>query len=267
MQSEINIEIITIMHVHSTLRLLAALFLGVALFVFQGCSRGSQSNEDIPSFDEVKAAVPEVVSPDELAAIIRDDTLHNKIVYIFSAVCKPCMEHLREDIAPLCAQCDTSQWSVFLVATFAGLSHCTFDSLGNPIEDSPMENICYYADEYHKLMKKYGIDSQFLHLVYSPDWQRGTGDSPFTPFVRSFFHADQPFSLPFEGVPQFLRADRHNCVQICFARNFRIQGGDTVSEGERFTTNDFALYNKSYFDTVGFYSCDTAISYSRSYGE
>ena len=250
------------MHAHSHLRFLAALFLGVALFVFQGCSRGSQSNEDIPSFDEVKAAVPEVVSPDELAAIIRDDTLHNKIVYIFNAVCKPCMEHLREDIAPLCAQCDTSQWRVFLIATFAGLYRCTFDSLGNPIEDSPMENICYFADEYHKLMKKYGINPQFLHLVYSPDWQRGTGESPFTPFVRSFFHADQPFFLPSEGVPQFLRADRHNHVEVCFTHCFSIKGDDTIFEGDRFESRSSALYGKFYFDTVGFYSCYTATSYS-----
>lgn len=225
----------------------------LALCMTQGCGRMGQPKDDgIPTFEEAQAEVPELVSPEMMADLIKSDTTHWKIVYVFSDVCKPCLQHLRDDIAVICSTLDTSMWRVYVVGTFVGLHHAN--------ATCKMDDISYYANRYHERMKEYGIDTSFLYMVYSPDWERGKAE-PHAYLALRTFRIDEKGFFWCEGEPQYWRADPQNRLQLKKERLYQIKDNDTIDRGYFLVPEDYSMTSKQYFDTTDFYKLETVVAY------
>lgn len=200
-----------------------------------GCSGGTgesiaEGKNDVLSFEKAKEAEPQLVSTDELVKFVGEDTTHWKVVYFFDAVCKPCREHLQNELREMYAGHDTSLWRFYLVAGFNGLHRLTPDEEGNRVEDT-LETIRHYAGVYRKLLPSLGYDMKDVYLHYDPTWEH-TNSGVYTPLAKRMFvveprktahgevsvsHEENetvPFRCAWEGVPQLFKTDRHNRLQL-----------------------------------------------------
>lgn len=187
-----------------------------------GCGSGATDSASSPagvlSFQRAKAVEPALLTTDELTRLIQSDTTHNKVVYYFDILCKPCLAHLAGEVATLYSSRDTSQWRFYLVAGFNWLHRLVPDAEGNLVEDT-LGNIAHYADKYRALLPTLGYDLCDLYLHYNPAWEHSS-TGVFTQWVRSLFAlpvdtaSGIPFHCRYEGTPQLFKADRHNVLYI-----------------------------------------------------
>ena len=182
-----------------------------------GCAgRGSEGeHEDVLTFEQAKAEEPALVSTDEIIALVKSDTTHKKVVYWFDYLCKPCREHLQNDIAKFYSDHDTAEWHIYLVAGLNGLHHSEPDAEGNLVEEAPAENIRHFAKEYRKLLPSLGFDMKDVYLHYDPvlesskDYKEKYPEGDFfSQLANAMFHSDVAFRCEHDGIPRLFVADR-----------------------------------------------------------
>ena len=201
--------------------------LAVVALMFSGCNSRPVEVQDKPvlTFEQVKAVEPSILTTDEITRLVKSDTTHNKVVYFFDILCKPCLEHLRNELAAMYANRDTTQWRFYLVAGFNWLHRLIPDSVGNLVEDT-LGNIVHFAKRYRDLLPSLGYDMKDVYMHYNPDWEH-TDTGVFTPWAKSMFHSDHPFRCQYEGSPQLFIADRHGRIAIdCIVH--KNKDGDTT---------------------------------------
>ena len=83
----------------------------VSLSIIHGCTTPtSHNNRGEPvTFERAKSVVPSLCTTDEIANLVKSDTTHGKVVYYFDLYCKPCREHLADDLSAMYADHDTAQ--------------------------------------------------------------------------------------------------------------------------------------------------------------
>lgn len=216
--------ILTKAHIINTLRL----FLSLAI-VCCGTGCGSQSPDhdsspvDVLSFQRAKAVEPALLTTDELTRLIQSDTTHNKVVYYFDILCKPCLEHLKNEVAAMYSAHDTSQWRFYLVAGLNWLHRLVPDAEGNLVEDT-LGNFAHFANKYRTLLPSLGYNLRDVYMHYNPAWEH-TSTGVFTPWVKSLFKVPLdttegiPFHCRYEGTPQLFKADSHNILYITLCSN------------------------------------------------
>ena len=188
--------------------------LAVVALAFIGCNSRPAEEQDKPvlTFEQVKAVEPSMLTTDEITRLVKSDTTHNKVVYFFDILCKPCLEHLRNELAAMYANRDTTQWRFYLVAGFNWLHRLIPDSVGNLVEDT-LGNIVHFAKRYRDLLPSLGYDMKDVYMHYNPDWEHTD--------------TDHPFRCQYEGSPQLFIADRHGCIAIdCIVQ--KNKDGDTT---------------------------------------
>ncbi len=203
--------------------------LTVVALMFVGCNNRPTEEQDKPvlSFEQVKAVESSMLTTDEITRLVKSDTTHNKVVYFFDILCKPCLEHLRSELATMYANRDTTQWRFYLVAGFNWLHRLIPDSVGNLMEDT-LGNIVHFAKRYRDLLPSLGYDMKDVYMHYNPAWEH-TDTGVFTPWAKSMFHSDHPFRCQYEGSPQLFIADRHGCIAIdCIVQ--KNKDGDTTDQ-------------------------------------
>ena len=203
------------------------ILLAAVALMFSGCNSRPVEVQDKPvlTFEQVKAVEPSMFTTDEITRLVKSDTTHNKVVYFFDILCKPCLEHLRSELATLYANRDTALWRFYLVAGFNWLHRLIPDSVGNLMEDT-LGNIVHFAKRYRDLLPSLGYDMKDVYMHYNPDWEH-TDTGVFTPWAKSMFHADHPFRCQYEGSPQLFIADRHGRIAIdCIVQ--KNKDGDTT---------------------------------------
>ena len=185
-----------------------------AVALMFGCNSRTVEEQDksVLSFEQVKAVEPSMYTTDEITRLVKSDTMHNKVVYFFDILCKPCLEHLRNELATIYANHDTSQWRFYLVAGFNWLHRLTPDKDGNLVEDT-LGNIAHFAQRYRELLPSLGYDMKDVYMHYNPAWEH-TDTGVFTPWVNRMFHSDHPFRCQYEGSPQLFIADRYGCIAL-----------------------------------------------------
>ena len=188
--------------------------LAVVALMFSGCNSRPVEVQDKPvlTFEQVKAVEPSILTTDEITRLVKSDTTHNKVVYFFDILCKPCLEHLRNELAAMYANRDTTQWRFYLVAGFNWLHRLIPDSVGNLVEDT-LGNIVHFAKRYRDLLPSLGYDMKDVYMHYNPTWEH-TDTGVFTPWAKSMFHSDHPFRCQYEGSPQLFIVDRHGRIAI-----------------------------------------------------
>ena len=182
-----------------------------------GCAGHSNEEEhgEVLTFEQAKTQEPSLMSTDEVAALIKADTTHKKVVYWFDILCKPCRAYLQNEIADFYANRDTAEWRVYLVAGLNGLHHSVPDAEGNLKED-PAENISHFAEEYRKLLPSLGFDMKDVYLHYDPAleehkaYEEQYPNGFFTPLANAVFHSDKAFRCEHDGLPKLFVADRDN---------------------------------------------------------
>ena len=197
--------------------------------MFSGCNSRPVEVQDKPvlTFEQVKAVEPSMLTTDEITRLVKSDTTHNKVVYFFDILCKPCLEHLRNELAAMYANRDTTQWRFYLVAGFNWLHRLIPDSVGNLMEDT-LGNIVHFAKRYRDLLPSLGYDMNDVYMHYNPDWEH-TDTEVFTPWANRMFHSDHPFRCQYEGSPQLFIADRHGRIAIdCIVQ--KNKDGDTTDQ-------------------------------------
>ena len=197
--------------------------------MFAGCNSRTVEEQDksVLSFEQVKAVEPSMHTTDEITRLVKSDTIHNKVVYFFDILCKPCLEHLRNELATMYANHDTSQWRFYLVAGFNWLHRLTPDKDGNLVEDT-LGNIAHFAQRYRELLPSLGYDMKDVYMHYNPAWEHpDTG--VFTPWVNRMFHSDHPFRCQYEGSPQLFIADRYGCIALDYIVQ-KNKDGDTTDQ-------------------------------------
>ena len=203
--------------------------LAVVALAFIGCNSRPAEEQDKPvlTFEQVKAVEPSMLTTDEITRLVKSDTTHNKVVYFFDILCKPCLEHLRNELATVYANRDTTQWRFYLVAGFNWLHRLIPDSVGNLMEDT-LGNIVHFAKRYRDLLPSLGYDMKDVYMHYNPAWEH-TDTGVFTPWAKSMFHADHPFRCQYEGSPQLFIADRHGRIALdCIVQ--KNKDGDTTDQ-------------------------------------
>ena len=201
--------------------------LTVVALAFIGCNSHPTEEQDKPvlTFEQVKAVEPSMLTTDEITRLVKSDTTHNKVVYFFDILCKPCLEHLRNELAAMYANRDTTQWRFYLVAGFNWLHRLIPDSVGNLVEDT-LGNIVHFAKRYRDLLPSLGYDMKDVYMHYNPDWEH-TDTGVFTPWANRMFRSDRPFHCQYEGSPQLFIADRHGRIAIdCIVQ--KNKDGDTT---------------------------------------
>lgn len=164
---------------------------------------------------EAVAAEPSIIDDDELVDIVTADTMHFKVVYIFSAGCKPCLEHLKNEVRQFYLDRDTTQWKFYLVAQFNWLHCMVLDSATQElVELSFADNIRHFAAEYRRLLPSLGYDMSDVYFLYNAKWEKMPRQNDM---IHKMFTSDKPYTVS-EGVPQFLKADpqNHLCTQFVF---------------------------------------------------
>ena len=205
------------------------ILLGAIALMFSGCNSRPVEVQDKPvlTFEQVKAVEPSMLTTDEITRLVKSDTTHNKVVYFFDILCKPCLEHLRNELAAMYANRDTTQWRFYLVAGFNWLHRLIPDSVGNLMEDT-LGNIVHFAKRYRDLLPSLGYDMNDVYMHYNPDWEH-TDTGVFTPWANRMFHSDHPFRCQYEGSPQLFIADRHGRIAIdCIVQ--KNKDGDTTDQ-------------------------------------
>lgn len=203
--------------------------LAVVALAFIGCNSRPAEEQDKPvlTFEQVKAVEPSMLTTDEITRLVKSDTTHNKVVYFFDILCKPCLEHLRNELATMYANRDTTQWRFYLVAGFNWLHRLTPDSVGNLVEDT-LGNIVHFARRYRDMLPSLGYEMKDVYMHYNPTWEH-TDTGVFTPWAKSMFHSDHPFRCQYEGSPQLFIADRHGRIALdCIVQ--KNKDGDTTDQ-------------------------------------
>ena len=118
------------------------ILLAAVALMFVGCNNRPTEKQDKPvlSFEQVKAVEPSMLTTDEITRLVKNDTTHYKVVYFFDILCKPCLEHLRNELAAMYANRDTALWRFYLVAGFNWLHRLIPDSVGStttPLGSTP----------------------------------------------------------------------------------------------------------------------------------
>ena len=197
--------------------------------MFAGCNSRTVEEQDksVLSFEQVKAVEPSMHTTDEITRLVKSDTIHNKVVYFFDILCKPCLEHLRNELATMYANHDTSQWRFYLVAGFNWLHRLTPDKDGNLVEDT-LGNIAHFAQRYRELLPSLGYDMKDVYMHYNPVWEQ-TDTGVFTTWANRMFHSDHPFRCQYEGTPQLFIADCYGCIALdCIIQ--KNKDGDTTDQ-------------------------------------
>ena len=205
------------------------ILLAAVALMFSGCNSRPVEVQDKPvlTFEQVKAVEPSMLTTDEITRLVKSDTTHNKVVYFFDILCKPCLEHLRNELAAMYANRDTTQWRFYLVAGFNWLHRLIPDSVGNLMEDT-LGNIVHFAKRYRDLLPSLGYDMNDVYMHYNPTWEH-TDTGVFTPWAKSMFHSDHPFRCQYEGSPQLFIADRHGRIALdCIVQ--KNKDGDTTDQ-------------------------------------
>lgn len=153
-----------------------------------------------------------MMTTDEITDLVKNDTTHWKVVYYFDILCKPCLEHLRNELATMYANRDTSQWRFYLVAGFNWLHRLTPDKDGN-LEEDTLGNIAHFAQRYRDLLTSLGYDLKDVYMHYNPAWEH-TDTGVFSPWANRMFHSDHPFRCRIEGTPQLFIADHNGCIAL-----------------------------------------------------
>ena len=178
--------------------------LAAVALALTGCTGrpAEEQEKGVLTFEQVKAVEPSMLTTDEITRLVKSDTTHNKVVYFFDILCKPCLEHLRNELAAMYANRDTALWRFYLVAGFNWLHRLIPDSLG------------------------YDMNDVYMH--YNPTWEH-TDTGVFTPWAKSMFHSDHPFRCQYEGSPQLFIADRHGRIALdCIVQ--KNKDGDTTDQ-------------------------------------
>ena len=189
----------------------------VVLSLASGCAgrADKEAEEDVLSFEQAKAEESALVSTDEIIALVKSDTTHKKVVYWFDYLCKPCREHLQNEIAKFYSDHDTAEWHIFLVAGLNGLHHSEPDAEGNLVEEAPAEDIRHFAKAYRELLPSLGFDMKDVYLHYDPVLESSKaykekypeGDF-FSQLANAMFHSDVAFRCEHDGIPRLFVADR-----------------------------------------------------------
>lgn len=203
--------------------------LAAVALALTGCTGrpAEEQEKGVLTFEQVKAVEPSMLTTDEITRLVKSDTTHNKVVYFFDILCKPCLEHLRNELAAMYANRDTTQWRFYLVAGFNWLHRLIPDSVGNLMEDT-LGNIVHFAKRYRDLLPSLGYDMKDVYMHYNPTWEH-TDTGVFTPWAKSMFHSDHPFRCQYEGSPQLFIADRHGRIALdCIVQ--KNKDGDTTDQ-------------------------------------
>ena len=203
--------------------------LAAVALALTGCTGrpAEEQEKGVLTFEQVKAVEPSMLTTDEITRLVKSDTTHNKVVYFFDILCKPCLEHLRNELAAMYANRDTTQWRFYLVAGFNWLHRLIPDSVGNLVEDT-LGNIAHFAQRYRDLLPSLGYDMKDVYMHYNPAWEH-TDTGVFTPWAKSMFHSDHPFRCQYEGSPQLFIADRHGRIALdCIVQ--KNKDGDTTDQ-------------------------------------
>lgn len=163
---------------------------------------------------EAYAAESTILNADELVKVLSSDTTHFKAVYFFSSHCKPCQEHLRNEMLQMYRSCDTNVWRIYLVAELNNLHQLVPDADGNLDEASLSDNISHFSKQYREQLTKLGYDMADVSFFYDARWDLGQGVDQST-VVKQAFISDQEFEVGNE-VPLLLVADPHNHVKTSF---------------------------------------------------
>ena len=177
--------------------------------------RGNEEHENVLTFEQAKAQEPSLMSTDEIVALIKSDTTHKKVVYWFDYLCKPCREHLQNEIANFYCDHDTAEWHIYIVAGLNGLHHSEPDAEGNLVEETPAENIKHFAKAYRELLPSLGFDMKDVYLHYDPVLESSAAyrkkypeGGYFSQLANAMFHSDVAFRCEHDGIPQLFVADR-----------------------------------------------------------
>ena len=203
--------------------------LAAVALALTGCTGrpAEEQEKGVLTFEQVKAVEPSMLTTDEITRLVKSDTTHNKVVYFFDILCKPCLEHLRNELAAMYANRDTTQWRFYLVAGFNWLHRLIPDSVGNLMDDT-LGNIVHFAKLYRDLLPSLGYDMKDVYMHYNPAWEH-TDTGVFTPWAKSMFHSDHPFRCQYEGSPQLFIADRHGRIALdCIVQ--KNKDGDTTDQ-------------------------------------
>ena len=203
--------------------------LAAVALALTGCTGrpAEEQEKGVLTFEQVKAVEPSMLTTDEITRLVKSDTTHNKVVYFFDILCKPCREHLRNELAAMYANRDTTQWRFYLVAGFNWLHRLIPDSVGNLMDDT-LGNIVHFAKLYRDLLPSLGYDMNDVYMHYNPTWEH-TDTGVFTPWANRMFHADHPFRCQYEGSPQLFIADRHGRIALdCIVQ--KNKDGDTTDQ-------------------------------------
>ncbi len=203
--------------------------LAAVALALTGCTGrpAEEQEKGVLTFEQVKAVEPSMLTTDEITRLVKSDTTHNKVVYFFDILCKPCLEHLRNELAAMYANRDTALWRFYLVAGFNWLHRLIPDSIGNLVEDT-LGNIVHFAKLYRDLLPSLGYDMNDVYMHYNPTWEH-TDTGVFTPWAKSMFHSDHPFRCQYEGSPQLFIADRHGRIALdCIVQ--KNKDGDTTDQ-------------------------------------
>lgn len=160
---------------------------------------------------EALEAEPAILTADELAKVLSNDTTHFKAVYFFSSHCKPCQEHLRNELLQLYQSYDTNVWRIYLVAELNNLHRWVSDADDNLVEASLSDNISHFSKQYRVQLTKLGYDMTDVYFFYDARWDLDQGMDQ-SMVVKQAFTSDQEFEVG-NAVPMFLMADPHNHIK------------------------------------------------------
>ena len=194
------------------------------------CSCGGRGHEeeehgDVLTMEQARQQEPQLMTTDEIVELVKGDTTHKKVVYWFDILCKPCRQHLQNEIASFYAKHDASEWRIYLVAGFNGLHRYGPDADGNLVEDTNC--ISYYSAEYRKLLPSLGFDMKDVYMHYDPVWESSEmvkevyPDGIFTCLANKMFYSDVPFRFDYDGMPRVFVSDCDNqlLVDYCILTN------------------------------------------------
>ena len=227
--------------------------LAAVALMFIGCNSHPAEEQDKPvlSFEQVKDVEPYMLTTDEITRLVKSDTTHWKVVFYFDLLCKPCREHLRNELVAMYSNRDTALWRFYLVAGFNWIHRLTPDKDGNLVEDT-LGNIAHYAKQYRDMLSSLGYNLKDVYMHYNPSWEH-TDTGVFTPWVNHMFRSDHPFRCRIEGTPQLFVADRHNRIRTDFIIKTN-ENGDTLSQyyspSDEYTLDTLNFYNRNTYLTT-----------------
>ena len=139
------------------------------MFGCGNCGR-EEEHDNVLTMEQARLQEPQLMTTDEIVDLVKSDTTHKKVVYWFDIMCKPCRQHLQEEIASFYALHDTTEWRIYLVAGLNWLHRYVPDEEGNLVMDT--NTISYYSAKYHKLLPSLGFDMKDVYMHYDPLWEK-----------------------------------------------------------------------------------------------